>query len=242
MRSLAYEYESGHAIVPHTHDWHQLVYATEGVMTVRTQDGTWVVPANRGVWVPAHLEHAIDISGRVSMRTLYVRPARRDSTPARCRTLTVSPLLRELILHAVSLGTLDSRKKEHVRLLGVILDQLDAIESRSLHLPEPRDPRAARIARLLHGDPSDRRPLKELVRGSGASQRTIERVFQRETRMSFARWRQQLRFFHALRLLASGEKVTSAALSVGYDSTSAFVSAFRRLFGVTPGRYFRTPG
>jgi AraC-like DNA-binding protein len=153
----------------------------------------------------------------------------------------VSPLLRELILHAVTLGTLDARDPSHVRLRDVILDQLrlGAIDVTALHLPEPKDVRAMRVARVLHSDPSDRRPLREMVHGSGASKRTIERIFKAETGMSFSRWRQQLRFIHALRLLAAGHKVTGAALDVGYDSLSAFVSSFRRVFGVTPGRYFR---
>ena len=47
------------------------------------------------------------------------------------------------------------------------------------------------------------------------------------------------RLGHALRLLAAGEAVTTAALEVGYDSTSAFISAFRQTFGQTPGQYFR---
>jgi AraC-like DNA-binding protein len=56
--------------------------------------------------------------------------------------------------------------------------------------------------------------------------------------MTFGRWRQQLRMLHALRLLAAGESVTAAALGVGYDSTSAFISAFKSVVGTTPGRYY----
>jgi AraC-like DNA-binding protein len=94
------------------------------------------------------------------------------------------------------------------------------------------------VAAVLRANPSDPRPLAEIV-GRGASLRTIERLFQVETGMTFGRWRQQLRLVEALRLLAVGEPVTSVALDVGYESPSAFVSAFRRTFGVTPGRYFR---
>jgi AraC-like DNA-binding protein len=56
--------------------------------------------------------------------------------------------------------------------------------------------------------------------------------------MTFGKWRQQLRLLHALRLLAAGETVTTAALEVGYDSTSAFISAFKTTLGTTPGRYY----
>jgi AraC-like DNA-binding protein len=55
--------------------------------------------------------------------------------------------------------------------------------------------------------------------------------------MSFGRWRQQARLLHALRLLAVGESVTAVALEAGYESTSAFISMFKKTFGTTPGRY-----
>jgi AraC-like DNA-binding protein len=241
VRSLSFEFESGHAIPPHSHGWHQLVYATQGVMTVRTPEGAWVVPAHRGVWVPADIEHSIEMSGHVSMRTLYVRPAVARSLPKRCLALNVPPLLRELILRAVELRALDRRARHHVRLYGLIFDELRAIEASALHVPEPRDRRTLKIVTMLQDDPGDRRPLSELSRRAGASKRTIERIFKAETGLSFSRWRQQLRFVHALRLLAAGAKVTGVALDVGYDSPSAFVSAFRRVLGATPGRYFRAP-
>jgi AraC-like DNA-binding protein len=67
-----------------------------------------------------------------------------------------------------------------------------------------------------------------------AGARTLERLFQKETGMTFGKWRQQLRLLHALRLLAGGRSVTAVALEVGYDSTSAFIAMFKRTLGTTP--------
>ncbi|MES2391686.1 MAG: helix-turn-helix domain-containing protein, partial [Acidobacteriota bacterium] len=58
--------------------------------------------------------------------------------------------------------------------------------------------------------------------------------------MNFAKWRQQHRLLHAMRLLAAGEKVTAVALEAGYGSTSAFISMFRRQLGATPARYLKS--
>jgi AraC-like DNA-binding protein len=80
------------------------------------------------------------------------------------------------------------------------------------------------------------------VRGSGASRRTLERLFQRETGISLGRWRQQARLLHAMRRLAHGESVTSIALEVGYESPSAFIATFSNAFGTTPGRFYRAHG
>ena len=58
--------------------------------------------------------------------------------------------------------------------------------------------------------------------------------------MTFGKWRQQLRLLHAMQLLASGEKVTGAALDAGYCSPSAFISMFKKQLGATPTRYFKS--
>ena len=55
VRTYAVRHLNGHQIPPHAHDWHQLIYASEGVMWVQTAEGDWVVPPNRAVWENATL-------------------------------------------------------------------------------------------------------------------------------------------------------------------------------------------
>jgi AraC-like DNA-binding protein len=239
VRTLAMGYPSGMVLEPHTHAWAQLVYASQGVMSVQTAEGTWVVPPDRGVWIPAGIEHSIAMSGRVSMRTLYLAPALVAALPARCCVLAVPPLLRELILHAIGRGPLRRDVPEHRRLVSVLLDQLRVLPAVPLELPMPRDARAARVAVRLRETPGETAPIERLARAAGASRRTLERLFQRETGMSLGRWRQQARLLHAMRLLAQGEPVTSIALEVGYESASAFIATFKSALGTTPGRYYR---
>jgi len=236
VRTLSWDYPDGWQVTEHAHRSHQLVYATGGVMTVHAGAGTWVVPTTWAVWIPAGTVHAIDIAGEVAMRTLYLAADLGAGLPRRCRVLAVTPLLRELILHAVGRGEL-GRAGADARLTAVIRDQLRALPDAPMYLPLPRDPRAARVAARLRADPADDATLAALARGTGGSARTLQRAFVRDTGMTFARWRQQLRLLEALRRLAEGGKVTSIALEVGYDSPSAFVVAFRRLLGTTPGQY-----
>jgi AraC-like DNA-binding protein/quercetin dioxygenase-like cupin family protein len=233
------EYADGQVIRTHSHLWHQLVYASRGVMTVRTPEGSWVVPTNRGVWVPARTRHSIEMSGRVLMRTLYLVPSLDKSLPDRCKVVAISPLLREVILRMVELDSLSVRRAAHAHLISVLLDHLQIMEADPVHLPIPRDRRAKRIAAILQSEPSEKRSLIELAKIAGASKRTIERIFKLETGLGFGKWRQQLKLGHALRLLAAGDAVTTVAMDVGYDSVSAFISAFRMTFGKTPGQYFR---
>lgn len=239
VRTLAVGYASGTILEPHSHDWAQLVYASEGVMSVHTTEGTWVVPSLRAVWIPAGIGHSVAMSGRVAMRTLYLAPKLVAGLPGRCCVVAVPPLLRELILHTVAQGALRSDVPEHRRLVDFLLDQLRVLPAVPLELPMPRDPRALRVAVRLRDEPGETAVVDDLAREAGASRRTLERLFQNETGLSLGRWRQQARLLHAMRLLARGESVTSTALEVGYDSASAFIAAFATVMGTTPGRYYR---
>ena len=237
VASVSHDFRHGEIIPEHFHPEHQLVYASAGVMTVHTRQGVWVVPPMRAVWIPARTPHRISMSGRVSMRTLYFLPKLARNLPTRCLVMNVSPLLRELILHTCAFKRLNRRFPAQKRLIEVIVDQLETIRSIPLQLPHPADARALRVVENLSADPSESRTLEKLCRDCGASKRTVERIFLRETKMTFRKWRQQLRLLRSMELLASGEKVTSAALEAGYASTSAFIAMFRRELGTTPLQY-----
>jgi AraC-like DNA-binding protein len=236
------DYDTGSALRVHSHDWGQLVYASAGVMTVMSAQGTWVVPPQQAIWIPAGTPHSIEMSGSVSMRTLYFRADLVVGLPFACCVVQVPPLLRELILHVVLTGPLDPAQPEHARLVAFLLDQLHELPTMPLELPMPKDPRAMRVADRLCADPGDRTPLDRLATTSGAAKRTIERLFREETGLTFGRWRQQLRLLEALRRIAAGDPVTSIALDVGYKSPSAFISMFKNALGTTPSQYYSEVG
>src|ERR1700730_4597746 len=81
VTALAIDYGPKDEVLPHRHDVCQLIYGVRGVMVVSTNSGQWIVPATRAVWMPANVEHAIRIVGRVGLRTLYVRPAAARNLP-----------------------------------------------------------------------------------------------------------------------------------------------------------------
>jgi AraC-like DNA-binding protein len=233
------DYSAGHIIPLHFHDRDQLVYASRGVMTVQTGNGTWVVPPDRAVWIPASVPHSILMSGQVAMRTLYLRARLAPALPRDCCVVNVSPLLKQLILHACTLESLRAAVAVHRHLIDVLIDQLRIVETVPLQLPNVADPRAQRLAKILMAEPGNQRPLAQVCKATGASVRTAERLFLEETGMTLGKWRQQLRLMEAMRLLGDGAKVTHAALEAGYNTPSAFIVAFRRSLGTTPTSYFR---
>jgi AraC-like DNA-binding protein len=177
------------------------------------------------------------MSGPVKMRTLYIGSPAAAGLPQGCRVVGVSALLRELILRAVELPVLYDEGGAAGRVAALIFDELRLLPTLPLHLPKPRDARLERLCQALRANPADQRTLEEWGAVVGASARTLARGFVKETGMSFAAWRAQVRLLAALARLAAGEKVTAVALDLGYDNVSAFIAAFRRVHGTTPGRW-----
>ncbi|HLL34932.1 MAG TPA: helix-turn-helix transcriptional regulator [Streptomyces sp.] len=228
---------SGAAIDAHRHDDHQIVYAGRGVLTVTTGVGSWVAPGTRAIWVPAGTVHSHQAHGDLELHLVGL-PATENplalDTPA---VLTVSPLLRELIIACTH--TADDGGPERARLRAVLLDQLRISPQQPLHLPTPTTPLLRTLCDILRADPSDSRTLAELGREIGASDRTLSRLFRNDLGMTFPQWRTQLRLHHALVLLADDTPVTTVANLCGWSSTSAFIDVFRRAFGHTPGAHPR---
>ena len=237
MAAGVWDFAHGHAIRRHSHIEDQLLFASEGVMTVETDEGIWVVPPLRAVWIPAGTVHGVSMSGHVSMRTLYILPKLCRTVPRHCLVINISSLLRELILHACQFSKLRMQVPAERHVIELIRDQLKLVESIPVQLPHPIDPRARKLADRLRANPCEQRSLEALSMECGASKRTMQRLFADESGMSFSRWRQQARLVHALQTLAAGQSVTDAALDAGYSTTSAFISMFRKQLGTTPARY-----
>ncbi len=235
----AVDYPHGHLIPYHWHHRAQLLYASSGVMTVITKKGIWVVPPLRAIWIPALVGHQITSSGELSMRTLYVQSNAIPDLPIQCCVVSVPPLLRELILYAVTLTRLYEPDSPEERIMKVILDMIKTLRVTPLVLPIPEDNRLQEISNALTQNPADQRNLEEWSKLVGTTSRTLARIFRVETGMSFGQWRQQVRILEALRQLGSGEAVTTVALNLGYDSLSAFIAMFRKNLGTTPGQYFK---
>ena len=235
VEGLAASYQAGHVIVPHEHSAGQLIYARAGVMRVEAAPGTWIVPPHRAVWVAPQIAHAIHCATDVDLRTLYISPASAVPLRGPCATLAVSALLREAVLRLVE-GPVAGALRP--LLIDVICVELAEIAVAPLHLPEPKDPRLRRLVSDLRAAPAMRRSLPEWAAALGMGRRTLMRRFREETGMSVGQWHRQLRLHHALEELAQGRPVTTVAIDLGYDSVSAFIAAFRRVLGVTPGQAF----
>ena len=241
VAAMPKDFASGFEILPHHHERAQLIHATAGTMRVATDDGVWVVPPQRALWVPAGVRHSIVMLGDTTMRTLYVRGDAAPAMPRRCRVMLVSPLLRELIVRATELPVQYDESGPAGHVVALIVAELQSLQSLSLQLPMPSDPRLRTLCRALLKAPGDQQPLALWARTTNSSARTLARRFRAETGLSFGAWRQQARVLEAMGRLGGGAPVTQVALDLGYESVSAFSAMFHRATGASPSQFRSRP-
>jgi AraC-like DNA-binding protein len=238
---VARDYLKGTRLDPHMHREAQLVYAAKGTMQVTTPKGRWLVPPDRAVWVPARLEHAIDVLADIEMRTLYfdlpwLKRERRNKGLTKEFVVRVSQLLHQAILALFDPRNAPERTELLVRLVMLELHQA---EDSATFVPLPREPRCRRAAMIVLDDPTGMHEIDTLACEVGTSARTLSRLFSTETQLSFKSWRQRARIAAAIERLSTDTDVSvkQLAAQLGYASVPAFSAAFRQVTGRTPTEF-----
>lgn len=231
-----------HEVDWHTHGRAQLICVESGLLTTRTRHGTWSLAPGSAGWMPPAEPHTVAIDGPLRGWGMVLTPALCAALPADPCVIGISSLLQAVAQRVCAWVPGDSVSAPQQHLIEVLLDELRCAPRQRMHLPMPRDRRLLRIASQLLADPADDRSLAQWAQWAGLSTRSLTRHFREETTLSFAHWRQQARLAEALRLLSDGRAVADIAHSLGFSSPSAFVTVFRRHFGVPPGRYLSRAG
>lgn len=228
----------------HQHRKAQLIYSVRGILNCEIDDGVWIVPPQCAIWIPGDLPHAARGAGETECYCLFVEPDCVPDLPKTCCTISVSPLLRELLLRAAGFPELYPLGGREDRLIAALLDELVEAPIEDLHLPMPRDWRLRRLAHMLLADPTDKTSKADWAVRIGMSERSMSRLLLHEIGMSFSRWRRQLHVILALQRLTKGESVQTVALDLGYENASGFITMFRKAVGKPPARYLsdRTNG
>ncbi|SDR84276.1 AraC family transcriptional regulator [Bradyrhizobium canariense] len=221
----------------HRHAKGQILLVQRGALSCRVEGGLWIVPPQSAVWIPGGALHAIKATGALEGYSAFVATDADARLPQRCCTVSVKPLLRELLFRAASLPVFYEEAGANSRLMAVLLDEIATAEVEDLHLPMPTDARLRDLIDLMMAAPSERGTLEGWAKQAGLSERTLVRLISRETGMSFGRWRQQLGVMLAVQWLAGGASTQQVAANLGYESVPSFVTMFRKTLGTSPGRY-----
>ncbi|MFP6560163.1 helix-turn-helix domain-containing protein [Paraburkholderia sp. B3] len=239
ITGMARNEATGGYIPAHSHPRGQLLYATSGLMRAATENGIWLLPPQRGLWIPAHVVHDQLMLSPTLIRTVYIEPAVSRRFGNTCRTLEIRPLLRELILALLAEPVEYALTDRNLHIVDLILSELDIAPSLAVHIPWPRDRRLLSICESILDAPHTPMTIDYWSERVGASARTLIRLFIRETGLTFRQWVQQVRLAEALSRLAHGDPVFQIAEELGYASPSAFSAMFRQVMGQAPTDYLQ---
>jgi AraC-like DNA-binding protein len=222
---------------PHCHGRGQLLFAREGCIRITLDEQLCLLPPTRAAWIPADVRHRAVMRQVVDYRSLWFDAALCLRLPATVSIIDVSPLLGAM-LEPMALAEFDhpwsSDRDRH--LIGLCIHEIVDAPRQTMLLPMPRDRRLASFTSRPDALPPE---LAELARHVGATSKTIGRIFQRDTGMSYQQWRQQWRLLRAIELLVTGESISHITGELGFSSDSTFIAFFKQMQGCTPRAYLK---
>ncbi len=238
-------------VMPHSHPWAQVAISTTGVIRLTVNHGTYIVPPSRALWIPPGVEHAVTMVEDADLRTLYFHQPRgrcgpgvpRDQEDAwrQCRVLEVSDLLRALVREmpttpdgGPAISPADLRREQH--LSALVRGELARAAAVKLGVDLPQDKRLRHLCEAVLADPTRHDTLADWAQDTGASPRTVARLFRSELGSTFTQWRQQVILAKAVSLAAGRMPMGQIAAELGY-SPSAFSAMVRKSVGQPPGRF-----
>lgn len=219
----------------HRHAWGEFVYAFNGVMEVNINQVNYLTPPPYGLWLPPNLHHSGLNRTSVSHATLYIHASLCQQLPQQAGILLTSPLVSAILLHLKQYSIKNTA--EHLRLLHVLLDQLQYTQYVPSYLPHTDHSNLKRILNYLHENPADQSALSELAQQINTTERTLARLAQKQLGMSLNEWRQRLKVMKAMSMLSEGKTVENIALDLGYANASAFIAMFKRWMEITPDQF-----
>ncbi|EMY7927391.1 AraC family transcriptional regulator [Klebsiella aerogenes] len=219
----------------HQHQMGQMLFTRQGCIRLTLNDGALLcmLPPTRAAWIPAGVTHRAEMQHIVDYRSVWFANDSYPQLPRQPAILNVTPLLREL-LERISASPWDTdwRQGPALHLAALCVAEIGAAKHEPMMLTLPQD------KRLRHLNGHEQPPLlQQLATQCGAGEKTISRLFQRETGMSYQQWRQQWRLMKAVELLSCGQRITDVAQALEFASDSAFIYFFRTQTGKTPGQY-----
>lgn len=222
---------------------HYLLYASSGTFHLEDATARWLLPPHRAAWIAAEIPVRIYATAPVTCCSVLFTTDFIARPAFDCRVFTVTPLVREMIGYAMRWGKQrDPHEGMANRFFSTLAELCTELAAASDQMWLPRGQSAdlqqaiAYTLQHLAESPS----LAEIAQIVAVSERTLARRFATETHMN---WRQ---FLHRARMIRAAESLAESDLPVievaygtGFESVSAFTSAFRTWAGETPTKFRR---
>lgn len=224
----------------HSHPRAQLVWSDRGIMKVAVPGSQWLVPNSHAIWVPGGIEHEMTANSEVTTCFIFVDQNACQSMPNRCCVLQMTKLMQQLLIHFLTLSETNIPKDRLQRLALVIMDEMTELNETPLDLPAGLSARLKKITFCLINNEEKPKTLSQVASQFALSERTLERLFKKETGLTFSEWNRRMKFIRAIELLNEDKSSVEIAAILGYRSASAFIAAFKKQFGTTPQLYMKS--
>src|SRR3546814_748446 len=239
VTGVAIHYPQGHVVPMHQHQHGHLIYASQGLLRVEAETGQWLVPPTSAVWLRPEVAHRLIVPVALQAHGLFIRKDICANLPITDCVVQVSGLLRETITELTCLDyTTPLSRRTHL-LSEMLLEELNTPPALPFHLPWPQDTQIQSVCHQLMSNPSHQATAGDWASTLAIGEKTFHRRFVKSTGMTFGKWRQQLRLMSSLTQLMQGAPITQVALNSGYDSHSAYTTAFKKQFGQAPSEFIQ---
>ncbi|MEW5560548.1 helix-turn-helix transcriptional regulator [Enterobacter asburiae] len=223
----------------HSHQRHQLLFSAAGSITIELDNTLCLLPPRRAAWIPSGTLHRAIMNGAMAYRSLYFS-CTLPLSDLPLQIVEVNPLFFEVI-ERMAFWQWGMAEEQQRSLITVFCEEIKNAQSENWTVRFPSDSRlSAWLDRVRRGELPPR--LGQLAQKVGACERTISRIFIRDTGMSYQSWRQQWRLMKAMEMLCGGWPLSQVAQHLDFVSDSAFIVFFRHYTGTTPTRYLRHSG
>jgi AraC-like DNA-binding protein len=239
---------TGFAFRPHAHEEFFIALTEDGVATPTYRRGTHVIGPGDVIVLNPEEAHAGGPPDAASWtyRALYVRPelmravTDRAAVPAFggdvVRDRELAARLRRFHRLTERPGSSALEREGHLAEALLLLVERNGVPTRR----PGREARAVRRSReYLQEHAGEQVTLEELARYAGLSPSHLSRVFRDAMGMPPHAYQTQVRVRRAQSLLRSGRPIGEVAAAAGFYDQAHLTRHFKRIVGLTPGRYPR---
>ena len=227
----------------HKHSKGQLSYVEGGVAYIVINSKTYVIPARHYFWIPAGLEHTLNVGHSATVLRSVFFYAHDDDKNVFYRQMGIYPITDLLIQMIKYSGKWDGHVRpgdERFGFLKAIKDILPDISTRVLpiELPFTENERMKEIIGYIEENIAEAHTLDSIGLRFGLSNRSVSRLFQATLNISFLQYLKLLRMVKALELMLQFElSLSEIAYCTGYQSVSSFSNTFYQFTRLRPSDF-----
>jgi len=228
----------------HSHTKGQLTYVQGGIAYIHIQNVSYIIPARHYVWVPAGLEHFLEVRHLATVtRNIYYysKEDHKDPFYTKLGIYPVNNLLLEMIIYTERwIGDIQPENTAPFQFLSSIKNVLPQLSHKvfPIALPTTSNERLKPILLYLSQNFHKQQTLEEISRRFGMAERSVSRLFQSAMSISFLQYLKLLRMVRAIEMMLQTNKSTSEiAYATGYNSLAAFSKAFYQLTNIRPSDF-----